>query len=308
MKHHTHVLRIAVALALLGPLALPALAERRAIDEHKPADPQGQVEVTDVSGRISVSGWDKAEVAVTGSVNDNVERVEVDGSGARTQVRVVLKNSHVSHWEWGGKGGDTDLTVHVPRGSSVSASLVSADLSVDGVLGNQEIVTTSGDVHTTASRELRVRTVSGDLTLNAGADSKMIEVNTVSGDLHLSGGSGEVSVTTVSGDGSITLGTVSRARVKTVSGTFTITTGLTADGRFEAESVSGDFMIHFAGGVPPAEYDLQAFSGDLTACFGPKSEHEHWGPGSRLSFKEGAGTARVRVDTKSGDVTLCTKH
>lgn len=308
MNTYRHALiRAAVALALVGPVALPAEAGRRPIDEHKPADAQGQVEVIDVSGRITVSGWDKAEVAVTGSANDNVDRVEITDSGTRTTVRVVLKNSHASSWEWGGKGGDTDLTVHVPRASSINVSLVSADLSVDGVQGNQEITTTSGDVHTSAARELRVQTVSGDLTLNAAPDSKMVEVNSVSGDVHLTGGSGEVSIKTVSGDGSITLGTVSRARVHTVSGDFAITTGLSADGRFEAESVSGDMQIHFSGGTPPAEYDLQSFSGDLTACFGPKPVQERFGPGSRLSFKEGAGTARVRVDTKSGDVTLCTK-
>jgi DUF4097 and DUF4098 domain-containing protein YvlB len=304
----TPSLRAVIALALLSCLALPAHAERRVIEEHKAAEPQGQVEVNDVSGRITVSGWDKAEVAVIGTAGENVDRVDVASSGARTTVRVVLKNSHEEHWQWSGKSGDADLVVHVPRGSSLSTSLVSANLSVDGVQGNQEITTTSGDVHTTAARELRVRTVSGDLQLTAGTDAKMIEVNTVSGDVHLSGGGGDVSVSTVSGDGSISVGTVNRARIKTVSGDFAITAGLTADGRFEAESVSGDIHVHFAGGVPPAEFDLQSFSGDLTSCFGPKAVNERFGPGSRLSYKEGAGTAKVRIDTKSGNVGLCTKH
>jgi DUF4097 and DUF4098 domain-containing protein YvlB len=302
------LLRAAIALALLSAFALPVHAERRTIEEHKAADPLGQVEVFDVSGRITVSGWDKAEVAVTGTASSNVDRIDIASSGARTTVRVVLKNSREEHhWQWSGMGGDSDLVVHVPRGSSLTASLVSADLSVDGVQGNQEITTTSGDVHTTAARELRVRSVSGDLLLNAGADSKTIEIETVSGDVHLSGGGGDVSVKTTSGDGSLTLGTVNRARIRTVSGDFSVTAGLTPDGRFEAESVSGDFQVHFAGGVPPAEFELQSFSGDLTSCFGPKSTNERFGPGSRLSYKEGAGTAKVRVDTKSGDVSLCTK-
>jgi DUF4097 and DUF4098 domain-containing protein YvlB len=303
------ILRTAVAAAFLAAPAVPATAaERRPIDEHRAADAQGQVEVSDVSGRISVLGWDKAEVAVTGSASANVDRVDIESSGKRTTVRVVLKEGQKSHWEWSGKDGDSDLTVHVPRASSLSVSLVSADLSVSDVQGNQEIVTTSGDVHSTAARELRVRSVSGDLQLTAGADSKVIEVNTVSGDVHLTGGGGDVSVQTVSGDGLLSLGTASRARLKSVSGDFSLTTGLAPDGRLEAESISGDFKVHFTGGVPPAEFDLQSFSGDLTTCFGGQATHERFGPGSRLSYKEGAGTARVRIDTKSGDVSLCTKR
>jgi DUF4097 and DUF4098 domain-containing protein YvlB len=116
-----------------------------------------------------------------------------------------------------------------------------------------------------------------------------------------------VSVNTVSGDGVLRLGTASRVKLKTVSGDFQVTVGLTADGRFEAESISGDLGIEFTGAMPAAEYDLQSFSGDLTTCTGRKAQHEGWGPGNRLNFREGAGTARVRADTKSGDVSICSK-
>ena len=104
------------------------------------------------------------------------------------------------------------------------------------------------------------------------------------------------------------MGTVSRLHAKSVSGDYRITAALSADGRFEAEAVSGDIGITFSGGVPPADFDVQSFSGDLTTCFGQKPVREHYGPGSRLSYKEGAGTARVKVDTKSGDVSICSKH
>ena len=219
---------------------------------------------------------------------------------------MALTESHGVHIGWQ-SSGEAKLVVHVPARSSLRTTLVSSDLTVSGVAGNQEIQTVSGDVSTSAQREVRVRTVSGDVHLTAGPESKVIEISTVSGDLMASGGAGELNVHTVSGDGTLTLGTLSRAHVKTVSGDFNISADLAADGRLEGESVSGDFRIHFTGALPPAVFELQSFSGELSTCFGRTAAHEGHGPGSRLTFQEGTGSARVRIDTKSGDVTLCGK-
>ncbi|MBS0396434.1 MAG: DUF4097 family beta strand repeat protein [Proteobacteria bacterium] len=294
------------ALAALTLAALPAAAATRNVDEHRPADPAGQVEVQSVAGRVEVVGWDKPEVAVTGTVGDDVEAVEVTGSGTRTSVRVRTHNSHGILIGWH-SGADANLVVHVPAASAVTVNLVSADLSVRGVGGNEELQTVSGDVTAAAQREVRIHTVSGDVHLTAGTDSRMIDLSTVSGDVSVNGGGGELSVNTVSGDGLISVGTLTRAHLKTVSGDFGLTADLAGDGRLEAESVSGDFNIHFTGALPSAAYDLQSFSGDLSTCGGRKGAREGFGPGSRLSFQEGAGSARVRIDTKSGDVTLCSK-
>jgi hypothetical protein len=70
--------------------------------------------------------------------------------------------------------------------------------------------------------------------------------------------------------------------------------------------VSGDVSLKFAA-APDAEYDVQSVSGDIRNCFGPKPTESRFGPGSRLEFKNGEGRARVRVNTKSGDVRLCAK-
>lgn len=294
--------------ALLAALAwaTTAAAATRPVDEHRPADATGQVEIQNVAGRVEVVGWDKPEVAVTGTLGADVERLDITSAGSRTTVHVVMHGSHGINIGWH-SSGDANLLVHVPSGSSLTASLVSSDLSVAGVAGNQEVNAVSGDVKLSAQRDVRVVTVSGDVQLTAGPESRLVDVRTVSGDLTVSGGAGELKIKTVSGDGTLSLGTLTRAQVNTVSGDFTITAGLAADGRFEAESVSGDFRIDFAGGVPPAAYELQSFSGDLSTCFGPKATHEGYGPGSRLNFREGAGSAHVRIDTKSGDVTLCSK-
>jgi len=306
-----HALLIAATTAALVALtlALPAeAADGRSVDEHRAADPQGQVEIINVSGHIDVVGWDKPELEVAGTLRADVDRLDVTTAGSRTTVRAVLKNMPGTHVGIGSGDSNAILVMHVPLKSTLVASLISADLTVKDLQGNQEIHTVSGDVTTATAREARIRTVSGDIRLTAENESQLLEVATVSGDVHVTGGNGEIRVNTVSGDGVLSLGTLSRVNLKTVSGDYTVKLALAPDGRLEAQSVSGGFTLEFTGSLPPAEFDLQSFSGTLTTCFGKKPVSEGYGPGSRLSFREGAATAQVRIDTKSGDVSVCTKH
>jgi hypothetical protein len=61
------------------------------------------------------------------------------------------------------------------------------------------------------------------------------------------------------------------------------------------------------GGTPAADFDVQSVSGNISNCFGPKPKEAQYGPGSRLAFKSGEGNAHVQIETKSGNVSLCTK-
>jgi len=300
----------AAALALAATCTAPAAwAAGPSVDEHAAADAHGQVELSNISGRIEIVGWDKPEVAASGTLSDGYQRVDISSSGTRTTVRVVHgapgdKNLGVGF----GEGGETNLVVHVPRGSSLAASLISSDITVRDVQGDQELQTVSGNVTTAAAGDVRIHTVSGDIQLTAAPQSKLLELSTVSGNLHVTGGGGDVSVNSVSGDATLALGTVSHAQFKAIHGDTHVSLGLAPDGRLEAESISGDMTIDFAGPLPQADFDLQSVGGDLKTCFGQQGIHERYGPGSRLSFREGSGSARVRVETKSGNVTLCAKH
>jgi DUF4097 and DUF4098 domain-containing protein YvlB len=290
------------ALAALAVASLPALAAAglpRSVDQKLPADPQGRIEISNVAGRIEVQGWDRAEIAVSGSLGADVERLEFTSAGGRAEVRVVLPRNgrYVDD-------GDADLVIRVPARSAVTASVVSADLVSRGVVGRQEIQTVSGDVEADVTGDARVSSVSGDVRLDATGSGRL-ELRTVSGNLAVGGAAGgEVQVNTVSGDARLAFGTLGRARFGSVSGNLTVDTALTPDARFEAESVSGDVTVRLVG-KPAGEFDVETLSGEIDNCFGPKPVEPKYGPGSSLSFREGQGTASVRIETKSGNVELC---
>jgi DUF4097 and DUF4098 domain-containing protein YvlB len=286
---------------VIGTVLIPwTLAEAKPVHEQLTVDPQGSVEIVDVAGSVALSGWDRPEIEVTGTAADEVDRVEVTTSGSRSAVRVISRDGS-------GHGGRNEarLTIHVPNKSAVTVSLVSADLTLGSLQGNVRLQTVSGDVTGAVGGDLRAATVSGSVHVTAAA-ARVTEVKTVSGTIHVSGSGGEVEITTISGGATLDLESITRGRFKSVSGDLTAGFALAADGRFEAESVSGDLQLKFAG-TPAADFDVQSLSGSITNCFGPKPKEAQYGPGSRLMFKSGEGNAHVQIETKSGNVNLCTR-
>jgi hypothetical protein len=291
-----------VSLCALTALVVPwsLVHAGKAIQEHRAADPQGEIEIVNVAGTVEVYGWERSEVEVGGTAGDSVDRVDVSSTGTHTLIRVVSRSAHM----WG-SDAEAHLVVHVPAKSALTAALVSADFKVTGVLGDLKAQSVSGNVRGDVGGNVRATTVSGDVRLTARA-AKTVEVKTISGDIQLTGGGGEVEITTVSGRALVELADVTRGRFKSVSGDMTAELALAPDGQLDSESVSGDVSLKFAA-APAAEFDVQSFSGDIRNCFGPKPMESRYGPGSRLEFKNGAGQAHVRVNTKSGDVRLCVK-
>ena len=297
-SRHGAWITICALTALLIPWSL--VHAGRTIHERRAADPQGEIEIVNVAGTVEVHGWERSEVEVGGTAGDDVDRVDVTSTGNHTSIHVVLRAAHA----WG-SDAEAHLIVHVPAKSGLTASLVSADFKVTGVLGDLKVQSVSGNLRGDADGNVRASTVSGDVRLTARA-AKSVEVKTISGDIQITGGGGQVEITTVSGSAMIELDEVTRGRFKSVSGDMRAELALAPDGQLESESVSGNVSLTFAA-APAAEFDVQSFSGDISNCFGPKPVQSRYGPGSRLEFKNGDGRARVRVNTKSGDVRLCVK-
>jgi Putative adhesin len=271
------------------------------VDEHRPASPQGAVEIDNVAGSIDVQGWDKPEVSVTGSIGKDVERVEVTGDGNRTSVRVVLpRGGH-----WGRQDGEAHLVIRVPTNSSLSASMVSSDLKIAAVRGSLDLRSVSGEISGEGGGDVRANNVSGEIRLVATA-AKRVEVKAISGEIDLTAGNADIEATTVSGDAKLMLGTVGRARFKSVSGSLTANLAAAPDAQIDAESISGAVKLRFDS-EPSADFNVQTLSGDIRNCFGPKPVEPRYGPGKRLEFKNGNGGGRVRVTSNSGEVDICTK-
>jgi hypothetical protein len=273
-----------------------AVADSRAVNIHKAAAPDGAVEIENVAGQVDVTGWDRAEVEVTGTIGERVERVDVNTSAGHTTVRVVLPQQTWGH----GNGMEAELVVHIPRKSLLTATLVSAGITTRGLQGQQQLRSVSGAIDGELTHEAKINTVSGAVKLAAGAGP--LEVNSVSGTITVKRAAGDIRVGTVSGRADLELAAVTRANIHTVSGGVSASGSLASGAELEAGSISGSLQFTLKGS---ADYDIQSFSGTIDNCFGPKPQRSDYGPGVHLAFREGDASARVRLRTQSGSIQLC---
>jgi DUF4097 and DUF4098 domain-containing protein YvlB len=299
---HQTIATICLVIAICGGFAN---ATTRVVDERRIAEPQGSVEIINTSGRITVTGWDRSEVAITGTLDERVERIEFISNGDKTIIRVVSRKLVPGN----PNSGEAILSIRIPQQSLLHISSVSADLVIRQVLGEQKLSTVSGDVDAELRAETSIRSVSGDIRLATTPETKRLEINSVSGNINVRGGaSGFVNVKTVSGDGNFSLGALADAKFQTVSGNFDLKLALEPGGRLAAESVSGLLGINFAS-LPAARFKLRTFSGDLDLCaairpiagVAPTNRAER----RNREFRSGDGEGRVDVQTMSGEVRLC---
>lgn len=289
-------LSLPAVLTLIGVSPLVGAAD---FDRTVAADPRGVVEISNISGRVTVTGWDQPQVAVRGTLGAGVERVEVVSSEKnRTVVKVLVPENCRGNCE-------ARLDVRVPKQSEVRASTVSADLETKGLLGPQRLNTVSGDLQAQlAGAAFEGRTVSGEIRLRGSGQSGETRLETVSGDAELRDGAGRVEAITTSGDVHLEVDPAEHVRLRSTSGDVVFRGRLAAGGSVEAESVSGDVRLD-ARAKSGFEYELTSFSGDIDNCFGRKAERSTYGPGRRLNGAVGEGKARVRAKTMSGDIDLC---
>jgi DUF4097 and DUF4098 domain-containing protein YvlB len=286
-------------LALLA--CAPAAFAGTPINERAAADPAGHVEISNIAGFVVVTGWARAEVEVTGELGKGAERLEFTRAGKLTRVKVIMPNRS-------SRAESTKLIVKIPADGSVSVNTVSAEVRVQGVKGAQRLQSVSGDVEThSAAEDVECKTVSGNVTVNGSGERSLLTVTTVSGDAHVNRVAGEVNGNTVSGNFTIAMGDTARSRLRSTSGDLGIRGRLAEEARLDFESISGDIRLDLEGPVG-AEFDISSFNGDIRSCFGPKPVRtSEYAPGSELRFREGQGSARVRVKTLNGDIDLCNK-
>jgi len=295
------------AWLLIGACAATGLAHAEKIEQRLTVQPHGSVEISNVAGRIEVSGWDKQEVEVRGDIGPGVDKVDVTTDHGRTSIKVRVPNYTF-------RSASADLLIRVPRDSELDVSGVSADVRVTDVEGELMAKTVSGSINAdTFGRDSEIKTVSGDIVLRGrskeGANSPEIHISTISGSIRVDRVGGDVEATTVSGDINLKLEPSRSIRMRSTSGALGFEGKLVKGASVDAESVSGGLTVRTThdGSL---DYQVTTFSGDIKNCMGLEAERvSKYGPGRRLNGTRGNGSeeARIRLKTMSGDVELCDK-
>jgi DUF4097 and DUF4098 domain-containing protein YvlB len=283
-------------LVLAAALAFPvALAAQTAVDQKRPAAPDGSVSIENFSGSVKVTGWPKAEVQVKGTIGDNAE---LDFGGSEKQTRVAVEPRGVNPMS--AKG---EIEVFVPAGSSVSIEGFQATITIAGVGGAVSAETVNGTItHDGPSKEVRLQSVNGAVTTTR--PSGRVHVEAVNGPVTVREATGELVASTVNGKLTVAGGSFNRVSLESVSGGVLFEGALEAKATLHAETVSGSCQLVFPAGFA-GDFSVSTFSGAITNQLGPAAEKKgEFGPGSELRFTSAGGGAHVSIETLSGAIEI----
>jgi DUF4097 and DUF4098 domain-containing protein YvlB len=225
--------------------------------------------------------------------SDAIEAIEVSAEPYRDGHMVTIEHKDRIRWgpvqiSW---GGDVEVRVTCPPGSNLDFGSGSADIRVDGDLGDVSVKTASGDVSLgDVGEKLQAKTASGDVS--AGTIARGGQVVTVSGDVRLESFENDLAARSVSGD-------VRIARIRgplqlsTTSGDVVLDS--VESGEVRAQTVSGDVRIGVSRGTR-VFIDAASLSGDLSSELGVEDETpdgEQEGPAVTLQVKTVSGDVQI---------------
>jgi len=283
---------------LLGLLVAGTAWADRPVDETRSLDPGGTLEIGNLSGSVTVIGG-AGQVEITGTLGDDVEELEIVGGGDHLEIRVKTPRNTTRHIDL-----ESHLTVHAPADARLEVQTVSASITVQAMNERLELQSVSGEIRAESRpRVLSAQTVSG--TIHTVGALERAEVQSVSSRIELGEITGRLEASTVSGGLSITGGSLEEAELSTVSGDVEISTDLPAGAELSINSHSGGVMLDLGAGVS-ASFDVTTFSGDIdNALTSDAAERtSKYAPGKSLEFSVGGGSARVDINTFSGNVRI----
>lgn len=281
---------------ILGALVLAAAAgpawAQQPVDVRRPAAADGRVEIENLAGSIRVIGWNREEVAVSGTLGPGAEGISVKGGRHRTRIEVETERDPHSV--------RSDLEIHVPAGSRVDVESFSAGITVSEVTGALRAESVNGNISISGAKEVDAQTVAGSVEVSGSA--ARVHAESVNGPVTVRGASGDLEASTVNGRLDVS-GTVERGHLETVSGSVRFDGDIQGEGSLDAEGVSGEIELVLPAKIN-ADFSISTFSGDIENELGPAPRAHKHAPEKEVEFTVGTGGATVSVKTLSGTIRL----
>ena len=301
-----------LVVAAVAAIALPTAARAQddpgvrirgvtQIDTTVRLDRGGAVDLSLISGKIRVTGWDRADVKISASIESG--RLRFSSNSSRVSLSVDDSDDEGRKGRRHNNMGDARYDVSVPRGSRLILEAVSGDITAKGSQGEIEASSVSGDVDVTDGvRAVSAEAVSGNV--HAAQVSGSLRSETVSGDLRVENVTGDLEASSVSGNIRM-VGIQSKdVRTETVSGDIIYNGTIEPSGRYGFESHSGTLRLNIPRGAG-AQFSVETFSGELETDFpvtipGGRALRKE----GRVEFTIGDGRAKITAQTFSGNIMI----
>jgi len=253
-----------------------------------------RLEVNNRSGSIHVRGAEGDRVRIAaGDRPTRALRIRRSGSVVRVSVS--------ERWRSEQEDDEVDLSLDVPRATSLRLQGVETEIRVDGVSGSVEAETVDEGVTVRGpARSVRARSIDDDVVV-AGARGR-VDLYSVDGDLRVSDVEGELAAESIDGD--LVLRGVRSGRVQgsTMDGDVLFEGPIRNGGEYTLSTHDGDLWLTVEEGTS-ASFEVSLHSGSVDASF-PLSGVETESGGHTYHFVAGDGSARVDLRSFDGVVFL----
>ncbi len=294
------ILATLVGLAVAGPV-LPAPLQQ--VDRSASVAADVDVEIYNVSGSVRVTGWDREEVRVRGTLGEGVERLSFEDDHDGVEIAVVAPRGR--RREAGPQVGESHLEIMVPRGASVEVEALAAAIDVEGVDGDVRMESSAGNLtYVGGSRSLEADAAGGDIVVTTSATDAEIDIEGVAGNVLVELAGGSVDATTLTGGLRIIGGRLRGGDFESVSGSIYFEGEIASGAELDFRNFNGDIELLLPGETS-ATFDISSYSGSIQTEFGYEGRAvEAYSPEQEAEFTLGAGGAEVSIETFSGVVRV----
>lgn len=277
------------SLALIGPALAGGDSQDRLVNFNKSVDvDEGQSLVVRIpEGSVYIDTWDQKSVQIRcGRVNK--EAIEL-----RTLRNILLLTGRRGY-DW----DDGELDITVPKWMEVSVEGQSVEVEIDGVENRIDVEIIEGDISVVGGRDrVRLRSIQGSIQVEHARGR--IDVASTQDNVTVLDSYGQVIVEAINGD--IRIAGVESDNTEAISFTGDILYDGTIDPRGDYYFSTHDGDINIAVGE---EADVSVtvitkqgdFESDFDVRLLPMISND------RLEFMLGEGSAKLRIESFSGDV------
>jgi hypothetical protein len=287
-------MRALSGLAAFFLLFASAAAAQRSIDRGMALDPTAGIRVYNLTGSVTVRGWNRDSIAVHGTLGKGDE---LHMGGTRTGMKMFVEGMDDRN------PAPSKIELMVPARAKVWIKTATAGIDVRDVSGSLDLYVVSGDVFVTGSpADVNAEAIDGSITINGSPD--WVRAKSASGNVTFTGSSGDITATTVSGRISINGRQFEKAKFESVTGDIRFAGAIERSGLATFDSHSGAVTI----ALPlkgQADLDAVSIAGSITNRFSrTPARAGRYGRGAELVTEANGGGGRVVVRSFKGPVVF----
>ena len=247
-------------------------------------------------GVISIEGWDKPEIIITGELDDTIKQLTFKTKPEKTLIKADTEGKQ--HW-----GDASTLKIMMPKHSQLHFKGIDTSFNISKLSHIIQGKTITGDVIVSQVQgKVLLSVVSGNVEL---VDSSgLAKVQSVSGEVEFSGNFEQAFLKSMSGDITADISGTNQLTLKSVSGDTLVSGQIKDKAQLKLSSVNGDIVYLSAKELNAQCQMVSQFGGEINNQLTDDMPQESSLHKKTLSFVSGDGSGELIMNTVTGSITI----